>query len=88
MAYHSQNHPKTCSKFEDKTNLLSIDYFPISFTIIFIFIEQFFLVILPTNDGHKISDKARDFALYDGVVADDHVLFLGTRLVKLIRNYN
>ena len=88
MAYHTRNHPKSCSKFEGKTNLLSRDYFPISFTIIFVFIEHFLLVILPTNDGNKISDKTRDLALDDGVVADDHVLFLRTRLVKLIRNYN
>ena len=50
-------------------------------TIVCILIELVVFRVLPANDRDKVSHEAGDFALHEGVVANDDVLLLGARLV-------
>lgn len=43
-------------------------------TIVCILIELVVVRVLPANDCDKVSHEAGDFALHEGVVADDDVL--------------
>ena len=57
-------------------------------TDVIVLVINILLVVLPANDCDKISDKTRNFAFDNSVVADYDVFFLWTWLVKLIGNWN